>query len=133
MTLSQIFSQNYLFDINPTPQSNLYIPLLILFGLMIVLAAAISFQRKSIKKVVGKFFVPLLSAGVLGLIYLFARHESLPYLSSRFFLVLIICMFLAWVFILLVWSAKFIPKYMNSQKIEDRYNRYLPKAKKKNG
>lgn len=131
MNLSTFFSQNYLFDISPTPKSKLYLPLLIIFGLMIVLSVAISFQRKSIKKVIGKFFVPLLSAGVLGLIYLFARHESLPYLSSRFFLMLILCLLIVWVIYLLIWSARYIPKHMSSQKIEDKYNKYLPKAKGK--
>ena len=129
MDLLTFFSKKYLFDASPTPESKLYLPLLILFGLMVVLAVLISFQKKSVKRIVGKFFVPLLSSGVLGLIYLFARHESLPYLSSRFFLFLIMCMFVIWIAILLIWTLKFIPKHMSSKKIEDRYNKYLPKAK----
>lgn len=131
MTLSTIFSNNYLFDPNPTATSKLYIPLLLVFGLMIILSIVISLQKPEVKKIVGGFFTPFISTGVLGLIYLFARYESLPYLSSRFFLVLVVVMFVVWEIILLIKTIRFAPTYLNSRKTEDRYEKYLPKAKKR--
>jgi hypothetical protein len=131
MTLAYIFSKNYLFDPNPTVTSKLYLPLLIIFGLMIVLAIIIYLQKGEVRKIVGRFIVPFLATGVLGLIYLFARYESLVYLSSRFFLFLIVILFVVWDIVLLVKTIKFIPKHLNSKKVEDKYKKYLPKAKSK--
>ena len=131
MTLATFFSKSYLFDPNPSVSSKLYIPLLAVFGLMIVLAIVVVLQKSEVKKIVGGFFTPLLSTGVLGLIYLFARYEGLAYLSSRFFLVLIATMFIVWEVILLVKTIQFIPKHLDSKKTEDRYKKYLPKAKRR--
>jgi len=131
MTIAYIFSKNYLFDPNPTVTSKLYLPLLIIFGLMIVLATIIYLQKGEAKKIVGRFIVPFLSTGVLGLVYLFARYESLIYLSSRFFLLLIVTTFVVWDIILLVKTVRFVPQHLNSKKVEDRYKKYLPKPKGK--
>ena len=129
MTFTTFFSKSYLFDPTPTVTSKLYLPLLIVFGLMILLAITISFQKPAIKKIVGQFFTPFLSTGILGLIYLFARYESLVYLSSRFFLVLVMAIFIGWIVVLLVKIIRFVPKHINAKKIEDRYEKYLPKPK----
>lgn len=132
MMFANIFSKSYLFDPNPTVTSKLYLPLLVIFILMIALGIIISLQKAEVKKIIGVFFIPFISTGVLGLIYLFARYESLVYLSSRFFLVLVISTFVIWTLVLLVRTIRFVPKHLDSKKIEDRYKKYLPKAKKAN-
>jgi len=130
MDFTTIFSKNFLFASSLDTKNQLTIPLLVIFGLMIILAVVITLQKAETKKIVGGFFIPLVSTGVLGLIYLFSRYESLPYFSSRFFLVLVVVMFLVWNIILLIRTIRFVPKHLSHKKIEDRYQKYLPKPKK---
>ena len=131
MDFKTIFSKNFLFASNLETTNQLTIPLLVIFGLMIVLAVVIAMQKAETKKIVGGFFIPFVSAGVLGLIYLFSRYESLPYFSSRFFLVLTVTMFIIWNTVLLFKAIKFVPKHISHKKVEDRYQKYLPKPKRR--
>lgn len=131
MTLAYIFSKSYLFDFTPTTKSKLYIPLLILFSVMLLLSAGISLQRTEFKNFTKRFFIPLLATSILGFIYLFARYESLPYLSSRFFLALILFIFLLWTVIQLVILILTMPKEIKKSRSEERYQKYLPKNKLK--
>jgi hypothetical protein len=131
MDFTTIFSKNFLFGSNPSSTNKLTIPLLVIFGVVIVLSIVISLQKAETKKIIGSFFIPLMSTGVLGLIYLFSQYESLPYFSTRFFLMLIIAMFIIWDSVLIVKTAIFVPKHINHKKTEDRYQKYLPKAKRK--
>lgn len=129
MTFEQIFSKTYLFDPTPTTKSRLYIPFLILFCAMILFSIVISLQKQN-KKILKKFFYPFLVTGILGLIYLFARYESLPYLASRFTILLIIAVFFIWFMVNLIWMLRFIPKHSRVQKSEERFRKYLPKSKR---
>lgn len=130
MTFNYFFSKNFLLDPTPVYKSELFLPLLIAFSLMILLAIFIAFQKAQIKKIVKRFFNPLLTNGILGLIYVFSRHESLPYLASRFFLLLIVLIFFVWMSVLLVNLARFVPKQSTFLKNEERYRKYLPKNSK---
>jgi len=131
MDFTTIFSKNFLFDPNPPVKTPLYLPLLIAFGLFIIISVLIALQKEENKKITGRFFLPFITSGIVGLIALFARYESLPYLSTRFFLLIIIAGFAVWTLVLFVQLIKFVPKHLNSKKTEDRYNKYLPKTKKR--
>jgi hypothetical protein len=129
MTFADFFSKKFLFDPAPTYESNLYIPLLIVLGLMIVFALLTKIVKDRARVVADKYFLPFLTSGILGFVYLFARYESLPYLGSRLFLVLIFTTFIIWNFIVSIKLVVFIPEYNKNQKTEEIYQKYLPRNK----
>lgn len=132
MTLKEFFSKGYLFDPVPTSQSKMYVVLLVVFSLMIIAAILISFQKEEIKKIAKKFSAAFYTIGILGLVYLFSRYEGLPGLASRFFLLLILTLFVLWMTALLIWLSRVLPQHFESKKRDEKYYKYLPKAKKKN-
>jgi len=130
MTLTEFFSKAYLFDPYTTRESRLYLPLLILFGFLIVFALLIKFVPKfKFKKLIDRYFTCFLTAGILGFIYLFCRYEELPWLGSRFFLLCILAGLFIWIVINTIWSIRYIPRHKRETKTEERYNKYLPKKK----
>ena len=131
MTLEYIFSQKYLFNPLPTAESRLYVPLLILFALCLIGALLIKLPEKLNKKVKNRFFYALLVPGIAGLIYLFARHESLPWLGSRFILALIMATIIIWNLVLIIWSAKYVPSVKKAKVEQEEFDKYLPKKKRK--
>lgn len=131
MTLEYIFSQKYLFNPLPTTESRLYVPLLILFALCLIGSLLIKLSEKLNRKVKNRFFYALLTPGIAGFIYLFSRHESLPWLGSRFILALTLTTLIIWNLVLIIWAVRYMPK-IKQVKIEQEYfDKYLPRAKKK--
>lgn len=131
MTLQYIFSQNYLFDPVPTAESRLYILLLALFALCLIGALIVRIPGKLDRKVKNRFFYAMLIPGIAGMIYLFARYETLPWLGSRFILALILLALIVWNLILLVWVIKYIPQLKMKKIEEENFYKYLPKKKRK--
>ena len=131
MTLAYIFSKNYLFDMTPPSYSRLTIYLLALFAIMILLVVYVKLMPRNLSKIYGKLNPPLLTVGFVGLIYIFARYESLPYFSSRAFLILLALIFLVWGGIVALGISRFMKDYSQKTEIETRYNKYLPKSKTK--
>jgi len=130
MTATEFFSKNYLFNPNTPGESRIYIPLIILFGSLILFAVLSKLVRNhEARKISGKYFVSFLTIGILGFFYLFFRYEELPYLGSRLFLLLILLTLFVWIAVNSIWAVRFIPKYREQKKIEERYEKYLPKQK----
>ena len=129
MDLQYIFSQKYLFDPTPPPESKLYLRLLIFFSILIIAAITILLIKRLEKKARERQFYCFLVCGVLGMFYLFGRYEGLPWLGSRFFLVLILLTLLAWTFYLAIWMARYLPEKKYIEQTEERYKKYLPKSK----
>ena len=131
MTLEYIFSQKYLFDPVPTQESRLYIPLLIIFSVMIVASLLMLVSKSLDEKIKSRNFYTFLIPGILGLVYIFCRYERLPWLGSRLTLATIILTFIIWSLINFVWMIRYLPKVKQKQILEDRYLKYLPKKKRK--
>ncbi len=130
MTVQEFFSADYLFNPSTPRESRLYIPLIILFGLLLVFSLLIKLVRNlKFKKLADRYFTSFLTTGILGFIYLFCRYEGLPWLGTRFFLLLILSALFIWTVINLVWAFRYIPKYKKEINISERYNKYLPKKK----
>jgi len=130
MDFSFLLTTTYWFDPRPTIQSHLYIPLTIVFGVLVIAGLAIALLLQGeLKKLWHRFFPALLIPGIIGFVYLFGRYEQLPYLASRFTLALILLSFFVWTFILLLWSAKNVPGYIKNKQTEENFNKYLPKKK----
>lgn len=131
MTLKEFFSKEYLLNPVPPQTSKLYVFLLIFFSLLIILAIVSRFGGKENKKLYGRYFYEFLTCGSVGLVYLFARYEGLPWLGSRIFLVIIFSSLFIWTMINVIWVIRFIPTYVKNKASEERYLEYLPKAKKR--
>lgn len=131
MSLKEFFSSEYLFK-TPTYHSKLYIPLIVIFALMIIFAILFKLLAKKSKASFAADILlkPFITGALLGYLYLFARYESLPWLSTRFFLLLILVVTLAWAFSLLIIAALAFPKVVKERTAEERYRKYLPKKRK---
>lgn len=130
MTLSYIFSNKFLFDSTPSSESRFYLSFIILFG-AILLASFLIRMMKIDEKIRGRQSVSYLTVGILGFIYLGARFESLPWLGSRLFLALILLTAVIWFSCLTVWGVKYYNKKSKELVVENKFNKYLPKQKKK--
>ncbi|MFA7244038.1 MAG: DMT family transporter [Patescibacteria group bacterium] len=129
MDFSKIFNSDYLFKSAPA-ESRLNLYYLIIFVALIVFAILIKFSKQD-RKIKNRQFYIYLTGGILGLIYVFARHEGLPYLSARIVLLVIIAGLLASLTYLTIWMARYIPKMNNKKFAEEKYQKYLPKSKKR--
>ena len=133
MKLDYLMTSEYWFDATPPTASTLYVPLIIAFSLLFILGLAIALLfRDDLKKIWGRYAKPLMIVPILVFICLFARYEQLPWLASRFALILVLAGSVIWLLTMLIWSAKFIPEYKKEQKTTEKFNKYLPKAKKAN-
>lgn len=126
MTFNQIFKSDYLFDPATPVASKLYIPLMIIFGLMLALAIVIRLLKGEQRKVFGRYFIPFITIGVLGFLYLFGRYESLSYLNYRFLLLMISSIALVWLGAITVLTLVSLPQYSKDKEKEERFKKYLP-------
>jgi len=129
MTFSHIFSKSYLFDPTPPSESRLYLYLIVFFGVLILLTVFNIFSKGLDKEIRKKQLYCYPTIGILGFIYLFARHEELLWLGSRLTLVIILLGFFIWVVYITVFSIRHIPKKNKNEKAQNRYEKYLPKRK----
>jgi hypothetical protein len=97
---------------------------------MIMVAILIRFSKQD-KRIKTRQFYGYLIGGILGLLYLFARHEALPYLSDRIVLFAIITGLLVWLVYLTIWMGRYVPRIRDEREMAERFEKYLPKQKKK--
>lgn len=132
MGISDFLTSAYWLEATPPYTTKMYLPLSILFGLMLVLAVAILvFAKGESRKILTKYCWPLLVSGALGPIYLGARYEQLPYLSARIVLALVLAISFVWIIKLLIWSVKNVSVEAMKKELDDKYNKYLPSKKNK--
>jgi len=130
MNFTEIFSKEYLFDPVPESSSGFTVYFLLFFAILVVLAFVVKYLLKSEKKIREKQFVSFLTCGILGLVYVFARYESLPWLASRFFLFLILLTLIIWLGLITVWIMKYISKKKDREIVKEKYIKYLPGKEK---
>jgi hypothetical protein len=110
-----------------------------LFGLLVLSGIAIRIllgmkSRKSgaMRALVRKFFVKTQVIGWLGALAVFAQYERVPYLSWRFWPIVLILSMLAWDVYLWVRFASVLPKAIAQEREEMRRKKWLePKTKRK--
>lgn len=128
MDFSKLFTSQYLLTSAPA-ESRLSLYFLILFSVMIIVAILLKFSRQD-KKIKARQFYGYLTGGIFGVIYLFARHEGLPFLSARIVLLVIVGGLLVWFIYLAIWMSRYIPKVNRKLAEQERFKKYLPKPKK---
>ena len=131
MTINNIDYNKILFSRVADSETNIYIPFLIVFSMIILASIAVKLFSGDDKKISNHFFWPLMTSGIVGLIYLFARHEGLPWLSSGIVIFSVFVFFFASLVWNGVWLFRYIPKIKKEKIVEERYKKYLPKSKKK--
>jgi uncharacterized membrane protein len=129
MTFKDVFTKSYLLDPTPSPESRLYVPLLVLFLILIILAIVVKVLPLRYDQMAKRYSATFLTSGAIGLLHLFGRYETLPWLGSRLVLLLVLSVFIIWMLINIVWALKSIPKHTKDLKKQDRYLKYLPNAK----
>ena len=131
MDITQFLTKEYIFNAVPPASFSFYIPFMIFFGLLILIGIALwIFVKGDQRKIWKGYITPTILTGFLGLIHLGARYEQLPWLASRFFLILVATTFIAWLIALAMNTTRLIPVYQKEQEITSRYDKYLPKPKK---
>jgi hypothetical protein len=130
---STLLSADYLFNLNPGPLLPQYFKIIVpFFALMVIFG----FMAKKIAKgnsypPVKKFFIKLyyylITFGVLGLLYIFFRQQSIYLLSAPVWLV-------AWLLAAVVWGIFVLkyyftdrPKEMDEVKDKKEKEKYLPR------
>jgi len=129
MTLAEIFSRQYLFDPIPSADNKYFWYQLAFFSLLIVGAIVIILLKKIDRKIRLNQFYAYLTCGILGMIYIFARHEKLPWLSSYFYISLVVTTLIIWIIILTIWIFRYSLKLKKQKIYHERYEKYLPKKK----
>jgi len=127
MNFTEFFSTEYLFNSVPDSSSGFTIYFLIFFATLILLAFVTKYLLKSEKKIRDKQFVSFITCGTLGLVYVFSRYESLPWLASRFFLALILLTLIIWLGLITVFTVKHISKKKEQEIVDEKFTKYLPK------
>lgn len=131
MTISEIFSKKFLFSSTPPSENPYFWYQVAFFGLILIIAIVLFFAKKIDFQIRVRQLYCYFICGILGFIYLFSRHEKLPWLGSRFFLVLVLATLIIWITIITIWMAKYIKTLDKEKIIAQRYKKYLPKKKKK--
>lgn len=128
MDLSVLSQSSFWFESTPSYQTNIYLPFVIVFVLMIVFGLVIQFLVKGeFRQIWLKFTKPLFIMPTFGLLYLLSRYEELPWLAARIVFASILFATLVWLMILFIWAAYRIPQESAEKKIEKKFNKYLPK------
>lgn len=132
MDITQFLTKDFIFNSVPPVQSDFYLPFIILFGVLILSGIALwIFVKDEQRKIWKGYITPLILTGFLGMMHLGARYEQLPWLASRFFLILILTTFIAWLIALAMNTTRLMPVYQKEKVVVSRFEKYLPKAKKR--
>jgi uncharacterized membrane protein YdcZ (DUF606 family) len=132
MVINDYLSVEKLFETIPAIPGKVELwSVLAFFAIVTLISIAAFFLKRDklvfFKKQNGYF----LSIGVTGLIHIFSRNQALPWLGSRWVLVLLLLALLCFVGISLYLTLTNIPKLESKKAIEDKYRQYLPKQKGK--
>lgn len=131
----KFLDEAYIFQKTPPPNSD-YLYLLILFGSLIILALIAWFVYGHRKKIVPiyskmqtKVFNLFFYTGLAGMALIFFRFEEIPYLGSRFFMLLSGVAFIIWTSSIIYYFSKILPKEIERFHEKKNFEKYLPRTK----
>ena len=129
----KLVDATWIFEKTPSVQG-IYLYLAIVFGLCVVAAIVIGLlykrQNKVYRKVYSMVYSLLLTVGLIGLFLVLMRYQSISYLGSRFLIYVLFLVVLMWVNQILVYRYVDLPKEIKKKQERERFEKYLPKAKK---
>jgi|GEM_PF-836676 len=128
----KLTSVNRLFEINPDPVG-LYLYLAIFFGLSILAAIILKIFLKKKKTVYLKSQKSLsnllLFLGLTGGAIIFMRWQAIPYIGSRFALLVSAVISFFWLVNILLEVFVLIPKKEKQKIVKQSFEKYLPKKR----
>ncbi len=139
MNFKSFIDWNYYFSSSPASGNfKFLIPLLIVFGLLLLVGIFFKYslslreRDKKYNKLLGdKIFSSLLNIFIAGYAYLFFRYEGIRFLSSRFWLVLIVIWFIWSGYQLWIFYSNDYQKMKKSFESRSQTKIYKPKRKKR--
>jgi len=109
----------------------MFLLVLAIFVLFIIIATLLAYNKKIHPPLRAKFFNFLLTIGIIGVFVSLFRWESIPYIGSRFVMLLLLIIAIIWYCLIAIYSISKMPKEVRLRKNQERYVQYLPKAKRK--
>ncbi|MCX6812022.1 MAG: hypothetical protein NTW79_00140 [Candidatus Berkelbacteria bacterium] len=100
-----------------------------IFAIIIIIAIILGFNKKIHRGLKNRLYNFLLTIGILGVIILWFRWESINYLGNRFVEILLLLTIVIWYFAITAYAVFKMPREVRLRKSEDRYRYYLPKKK----
>lgn len=133
MNFSNLLKFDYWFEARTIPLGPVTLKILLVILLAaLILAIIISFRKAKIKeklenRLFGKLANWLYSLSIVGLIFLFFRQQSVPYLGMRFLIALWFLICLVWLIFILRFIIVKIPKIKEEKQKKLELEKYLPK------
>lgn len=128
----KLINLEYLFQKTPPADSD-YKYLICLFGFLIILALVSWFGYGKIRRQIplyrtirNQLFNLFFLTGMIGISLIFCRWQTIPYLGSRFFLGLLLIVFIIWTGYLIYFRLRIFPQELQEYFKEERFKKYLP-------
>ncbi|HLD28585.1 MAG TPA: hypothetical protein VJB67_03140 [Patescibacteria group bacterium] len=135
LNLINFFRPSRLFSLRPAIDINTIYFLLAIFAIMVIIAILIKFFQKLKKPerligdLYGKYFSFLLIFGLLGVLMIWFRYERVYILSARFWLLVWGISALIYLYFILRYQFKIIPRAKKNLEQKKLFNKYLPKKR----
>lgn len=134
INFKNLVSIDRIFEIKPSAQGE-YIYMAIFFGLCLIISFILSIIAKrnqnESKKVQNRVVYLLLVTGIVGLILIFLRWQSIPYLGSRFMIYLLGVMIVTWIIKIILYRVRVLPRERIKKQEKENFEKYLPRPKKR--
>ncbi|MBI4239698.1 hypothetical protein HY620_01765 [Candidatus Uhrbacteria bacterium] len=136
MNLDQLFTLRYWITTNP---GTLSLPTVISFGIFFCLCIAAPFlftlyyrtQKKVLakpeKRLMQKLKSMCVTMGGLGLVWLAFAYETLPILSARFWLLILIVCAGIWIYAIYGYATKDMKEQLEQIKQREQLSKYMPR------
>lgn len=131
--IKKLFDIGYIFEKTPDA-SGAYKYLVFLFGFSILLSVVAWIGYGRIKKnlplwgkMQTKVFNLFFYIGITGLLLIFFRWQAIPYLGSRFFMILLALVFVIWGLYILYFRLRVLPKEIANLETRKKFEMYLPR------
>ena len=131
----KFFNLSYLFDLQPAIYPSTINLMVGFFGLILIAGMVIKIYNKINKlekikaKLLEKYANLLLTLGFLGLALTWFRYERINLLSARFWLLLWLMLTIIWLYKILNYQFKTLPKIKKDSENKKLLQKYLPKKK----
>lgn len=130
--LTKLTDPAYLFEPRPEWRSEFLWLLVIFFASAILLALILIIIKIPTSVIIRQQYLNLLlTCGLIGLWLVFSRWQSLPYLASRFLLVVLLIIMIGWLGKIIIYIKVTLPKTQMRQTRENQREKYLPQPKNK--
>ena len=130
INFKNLISVDRIFEAKPSAQGE-YVYMAIFFGLCLIgsfiLGIMAKRNKKDSKKIQNRVVYLLLVTGIVGLVLIFFRWQSIPYLGGRFMFYLLAVMVVAWILQIVFYRFKVLPHERMKKQAKENFEKYLPK------